>query len=246
MEAEMRGGIVMSQIITVLFDLDGTLLPMVQDDFIRAYFSRLAAKMMTQGYDKDALVRAIWAGTEAMVKNDGKCKNEDAFWKMFCAILGENVRGQEEYLTEFYRNEFQGVREVCGYAPEAAEIVRDLKARGYRVVLATNPLFPAVATESRIRWAGLSPEDFELYTTFENSRYCKPNLAYYEDILATLSVSGEECVMVGNDVEEDMIAERLGMKTFLLTDCLINKNGEDISKWAHGSFEELREFLMNL
>jgi FMN phosphatase YigB (HAD superfamily) len=113
-------------------------------------------------------------------------------------------------------------------------------------VLATNPLFPAVATESRIRWAGLSPEDFELYTTFENSRYCKPNLAYYEDILATLSVSGEECVMVGNDVEEDMIAERLGMKTFLLTDCLINKNGEDISKWAHGGFEELKEFLMQL
>lgn len=236
----------MSKISTVLFDLDGTLLPMDQDDFIGAYFSRLAAKMMAQGYDKDALVRAIWAGTEAMVKNDGKCKNEDAFWKMFCAILGENVRGQEEYLTEFYRNEFQGVREVCGYAPEAAEIVHDLKARGYCVVLATNPLFPAVATESRIRWAGLEPNDFDLITTFENSRYCKPNLAYYEDLLTTLGVTGGECVMVGNDVDEDMITERLGMKTFLLTDCLINKNGEDISKWAHGGFEELKEFLMQL
>ena len=236
----------MSKISTVLFDLDGTLLPMDQDDFIGAYFSRLAAKMMAQGYDKDALVKAIWAGTGAMVKNDGKCKNEEAFWNTFCAILGEDTRGQEDYLIEFYRNEFQGVQEVCGYAPEAAEIVHNLKERGYRVVLATNPLFPAVATESRIRWAGLSPEDFELYTTFENSRYCKPNLAYYEDILATLSVSGEECVMVGNDVEEDMIAERLGMKTFLLTYCLINKNGEDISKWAHGGFEELKEFLMQL
>ena len=236
----------MSKISTVLFDLDGTLLPMDQDDFIGAYFSRLAAKMTTQGYDKDALVRAIWAGTGAMVKNDGKCKNEEAFWNTFCAILGEDARGQEDYLIEFYRNEFQGVQEVCGYAPEAAEIVHNLKERGYRVVLATNPLFPAVATESRIRWAGLESSDFELYTTYENSRYCKPNLAYYEDILESLGVSGEECVMVGNDVEEDMIAERLGMKTFLLTDCLINKNGEDISKWAHGGFEELKEFLMQL
>lgn len=233
----------MNQRTTVLFDLDGTLLPMDQDTFIGAYFSRLVAKMMVRGYDKDALVKAIWAGTGAMIKNDGKCKNEDAFWNTFCAILGEGVRGEEDYLTEFYRNEFQGVREVCGYAPEAAEIVRDLKARGYRVVLATNPLFPTVATESRMRWAGLEPEDFELYTTFENSRYCKPNLAYYEDILATLGVSGKECVMVGNDVDEDMITECLGMKTFLLTDCLINKSGADISKWPHGGFEELKAFL---
>ena len=94
--------------------------------------------------------------------------------------------------------------------------------------------------------AGLSPEDFELYTTFENSRYCKPTLAYYEDILTALGVSGDACVMVGNDVDEDMIAEQLGMRTFLLTDCLINKRGEDISKWANGSFGELREFLTKL
>ncbi|MBR2621359.1 MAG: HAD hydrolase-like protein, partial [Clostridia bacterium] len=100
--------------------------------------------------------------------------------------------------------------------------------------------------ESRIRWAGLEPCDFELYTTYENSRYCKPTLAYYEDILESLGVSGEECVMVGNDVSEDMVTERLGMKTFLMTDCLINKSDEDISKWAHGGFEELKEFLREI
>lgn len=236
----------MSQITTVLFDLDGTLLPMDQDVFVKAYFSRIAAKMAPRGYDPKALIDAIWAGTMAMVKNDGNCTNEQAFWATFAAILGEKVRAEEPVLREFYENEFQNVQKVCGYHPSAAEIVRDLKARGIRVVLATNPVFPAVATESRIRWAGLEPSDFELYTTYENSRYCKPTLAYYEDILTALGVSGEECVMVGNDVSEDMVAERLGMKTFLLTDCLINKNGEDISKWAHGGFEELKEFLMQL
>ncbi|MBR2621498.1 MAG: HAD family hydrolase [Clostridia bacterium] len=236
----------MSQITTVLFDLDGTLLPMDQDVFVKAYFSRIAAKMAPRGYEPKALIDAIWAGTMAMVKNDGSCTNEQAFWATFAAILGEKVRAEEPVLREFYKNEFQNVQKVCGYHPSAAEIVRDLRERGIRVVLATNPIFPAVATESRIRWAGLEPEDFELYTTYENSRYCKPTLAYYEDILATLGVSGEECVMVGNDVSEDMVTERLGMKTFLLTDCLINKNGEDISKWAHGGFEELKEFLMQL
>ena len=236
----------MSQITTVLFDLDGTLLPMDQDVFVKAYFSRIAAKMAPRGYEPKALIDAIWAGTMAMVKNDGSCTNEQAFWATFAAILGEKVRAEEPVLREFYENEFQNVQKVCGYHPSAAEIVRDLKEHGIRVVLATNPIFPAVATESRIRWAGLEPEDFELYTTYENSRYCKPTLGYYEDILTALGVSGEECVMVGNDVSEDMVTERLGMKTFLLTDCLINKNGEDISKWAHGGFEELKEFLMQL
>ena len=236
----------MNKITTVLFDLDGTLLPMDQDVFIKAYFSRVAAKMAPRGYEPKALIDAIWVGTMSMVKNDGSCTNEQAFWATFAAMLGERVRTEEPVLREFYENEFQSVREVCGCHPAAAEIVRDLKARGVRVVLATNPVFPAVATESRIRWAGLEPCDFELYTTYENSRYCKPTLAYYEDILESLGVSGEECVMVGNDVSEDMVAERLGMKTFLLTDCLINKNGEDISKWAHGGFEELKGFLKEI
>ena len=112
-----------------------------------------------------------------------------------------------------------------------------------RIVLATNPLFPSIATESRMRWAGLAPDDFELYTTYENSSFCKPNPKYYEEILGKLGVSAEECLMVGNDVTEDMIAETLGMKVFLLTDCLINKENKDISAFVNGSFSELMEFL---
>ena len=64
--------------------------------------------------------------------------------------------------------------------------------------------------------------------------------------MAELNLVPEECVMVGNDVTEDMIAETLGMKVFLLTDCLINKLNEDISKYPHGGFDELKEFLDEL
>ena len=117
------------------------------------------------------------------------------------------------------------------------------KSLGLRVVLVTNPLFPAVATESRIRWAGLEPEEFELYTTYENIGYCKPNPAYYAEILRRLELESSECLMVGNDVGEDMVAETLGMKVFLLTDCLINKNNADVSRWPHGEFEELLHYL---
>lgn len=147
---------------------------------------------------------------------------------------------------DYYRNEFQQVSQDCGFDPQAAKTIADIKTLGYHVVLATNPLFPAIATQSRAKWAGLNPNDFELITTYENSRHCKPNTDYYRDILDTLNVKAENCVMVGNDVQEDMIAETLGIKVFLLTDSLINRTGEDISRYPHGSFDELMNFIRGL
>ena len=234
------------KVTAILFDLDGTLLPMDQDDFTGSYFSNLAAKAATKGYQPDALIDTVWAGTAAMVKNDGAKTNEAVFWELFAAKYGGDALNDIPFFEEFYRTDFQKAKELCGFAPMAKDIVHSLKARGLRVILATNPLFPAIATECRIRWAGLEPDDFELYTTYENSRHCKPNPEYYNDIMQELNLTAEECVMVGNDVTEDMIAEKLGMKVFLLTDCLIDKQNEDISKYPHGGFDELKVFLDGL
>jgi len=230
-------------ITTVLFDLDGTLLPMDQDIFVKEYFGRIAGKLAPQGYESQKLVDTIWRGTGAMVKNDGSTSNEEAFWKVAVAVYGDQIMKDKHFFDEFYEEEFDKIKAVCGYHPAAAEIIHSLKEKGLRVVLATNPIFPARATQWRIQWAGLMPEDFELYTTYENSHYCKPNLDYYRDILTQLNVSAEECLMVGNDVGEDMIAQQLGMKVFLLTVCLINRTGEDISQYPHGSFADLAAFI---
>ncbi len=230
----------------VLFDLDGTLLPMDQEVFIRAYFGGLSKKLTPHGYDPDTLIPAIWAGTKAMVKNDGSKPNEQAFWNTFCGLLGEKAHEDEPLFAAFYENEFQTIQNVCGYTPATADTVRYLKENGVRVALATNPLFPAIATESRIRWAGLLPHDFELYTTYENSCYCKPNPAYYRAILQALDVNAADCVMVGNDVGEDMIAETLGMQVFLLTDCVINATERSIDEFPHGGFSELNAFLKHI
>lgn len=231
---------------TVLFDLDGTLLPMDQEIFVKDYFGRIAAKLAPQGYDPKKLVETIWRGTGAMVKNDGSKTNEEAFWELAVAVYGQKIMDDKHFFDEFYETEFDKVKAVCGYHPAAAEIVHSLKKRGFRVALATNPIFPARATQWRIGWAGLKPEDFELYTTYENSRYCKPNLDYYRDVLAQLNVKAEECLMVGNDVGEDMIARQLGMQVFLLTDCLINKSDADISEYPHGGFDALLSFVEQL
>ena len=146
---------------TILFDLDGTLLPMDQDVFVHSYFKRLAMKLAPLGYESKQLMDCIWTGTAAMIRNDGRCTNEEAFWNYFASVFGEQARLDEPKFRVFYETEFQKVQEVCGYTPAAREIIDLVKTKGYRVVLATNPIFPAIATESRMLCACLEPQDFE-------------------------------------------------------------------------------------
>ena len=216
---------------TVMFDLDGTLLPMDNDEFASGYFKFLVRKMAPRGYEGRALIKAVWGGTAAMVKNDGS------------RTYGEESLKDRALFEEFYATDFICAKDFCGYTPRAAEAVARVKELGGRTVLATNPIFPDTATRSRMEWAGLAPEDFELYTTYENIGWCKPNPEYFREVMRRLDLRPEDCIMVGNDADEDMAAEKTGMKVFLLTDCLINKSGADIGKWPHGGFDELMAFL---
>ena len=230
----------------ILFDLDGTLLPMDQEVFVKHYFGGLARKLAPHGYDAQVLVASIWKGTEAMVRNDGTRTNEQCFWDTFCECVGRDVTADAYLFDEFYRDDFDGIRSACGYDPRAKKCIDRLRSMGYRVALATNPIFPSVATECRMRWAGLDASDFELFTTYERSHFCKPNPDYYREVVSKMGVSPDECLMVGNDVDEDMVAQTLGMKVFLLTDCLINRKDKDISVYPNGSFDELMEYCENL
>lgn len=228
---------------TIFFDLDGTLLPMDQEVFTKAYFKRLAAKLAPYGYEPKALIDGIWAGTAAMIRNDGSCTNETAFWRCFTELFGEKAKTHIPVFEDYYYNEFQQVQTACGFTPHAKQLIDQLKLANYRLVLATNPIFPAIATESRIRWAGLCPADFEYFTTYENSCYCKPNPLYYKEILDKLGMNASDCIMVGNDADDDTAAAALGMDVFLLTDCLINKHNLDLNQYPHGDFRALAAFL---
>ena len=68
---------------TILYDLDGTLLPMDQDIFTKAYFKAVVKKMIPRGYDSEKLIKVIWEGTGGMVMNSGDAPNEESFWKIF-------------------------------------------------------------------------------------------------------------------------------------------------------------------
>jgi len=229
----------------ILFDLDGTLLPMQQESFVKAYFGSLAKHLAEFGYKPEQLINSIWAGTKAMVKNNGILTNEQVFWNSMAEIYGDKVKNDIPKFDEYYVKYFDSVKQVCGFDNDAKKVVDIVRGKGIKVALATNPIFPKIATEKRIAWAGLKPEDFEFYTTYENCNHCKPNVEYYKDILNKLNIAPENCLMVGNDVSEDMIASEIGINCFLLTDCLINKENKNINNLPKGNFKDLINYLEN-
>jgi len=231
------------EITTILFDMDGTLLPMELEHFTKTYFQLLAKKAAPYGYELESLVAAVWKGTKAMVQNDGSIPNDQRFWKVFAGELGEDILALRPVFDQFYADEFNGAKTATRENPLAKRAVEGAKRAGLRVILATNPLFPAVGVATRLRWVGLASEDFSYVTSYENSSYCKPNPAYYTQLLERTGKRPGECLMVGNDVREDVLAaQQAGLRAYLVTDCLENAHGDDISGLDRGSFGELMKF----
>ncbi len=223
---------------TIFFDLDGTLLPLTQEDFSRVYFGLLMLKGAEMGIDHEKMKKGLFGGVKAMIMNDGNHSNEEVFWNVFSSDTETDRNDTEPVFREFYNSEFKQVKSVMTYTETSAKLIKLLKDKGYRIVLATNPLFPIEAVTERMSWVGLRAEDFEYITTYENSSYCKPNPKYYAEIMEKLNLKAEDCLMVGNNATEDMAANKVGIKTYLVTDVLENEQNLDISVFENGSLKD--------
>ena len=231
----------------ILFDLDGTLLPMDNDYFTKVYFQHLAATAAQWGYtDAKLLVKAVWAGVESMVKNDGSRTNYDAFWQTFGTVMGPDSLKDIPKFSSFYENDFHKARSATSPAPLARQAVELAHQKAEKVILATNPIFPANGDATRLSWIGLKMEDFDLVTDYQNSCHCKPNPAYYQDILTQFGLDPARCLMVGNDVQEDVeAAGAVGMPVYLLNDHTIHRKDNPIT-CPQGSYEDLIAYLAQL
>ena len=141
----------------ILFDLDGTLLPMVQDEFVRFYMPLLAKSYISAGIEVEpkAFIGSVWKGYEAMVKNDGSRTNREAFWSFMEGSLPTSMEESEALAVRFYDTDFNQAVQATSPSPFADMAVKAAKCRGIGTFLATNPVFPRCATMNRIRWAGL-------------------------------------------------------------------------------------------
>ena len=212
----------------VLFDLDGTLLPMDQDKFLELYMISLYKYFPDEYKDIYEMIEIIKKGIYLMVTNNGETTNEKVFYNYFKSVKGERTDDLLSKYMEYYASDFVAAKASTSLNPLSNLIIKTLKEKGYNIILATNPLFPRIATLNRIKWAGLDPNDFTYITTYENSSYCKPNLKYYEEIISKLNLKKEECIMIGNDTSEDYIITELDIPCIILKHSLINKNKLDI------------------
>ena len=196
----------------ILFDLDGTLLDQMEA-FLPNYFQGLAA-CVAHILPPDEFITHLMRASNAMMANDGRATNEEVFAAAFYPLAGHSRQELEPIFMDFYANDHPALRRYTRRKPEAHQVVQKAFALGYDVVVATNPVFPDTAIEQRLQWAGVTDFPYQLVTTYENSRACKPNLLYYEQILESIGYRAEACLMVG-DEDGDMVAAHLGCATFL-------------------------------
>lgn len=230
---------------TILFDLDGTLLPMDVEEFTKKYFGYIMQTMNQNKRDGKMIIHAILKATKHMFTNNRTCTNEELFWKIFEETTSISQKEIEPEFIQFYETMFDKINTGIQNM-NMIEAIRILKEKGYCLILTTNPLFPRIATEKRIKWAGLNPSDFTWITTYENSSACKPNLLYYEEVIENLHLNKNECMMVGNDVKEDGAIEKLNIPLYLVNDYLLNSDHLEItSKW-YGNSQSFLKFVQQL
>lgn len=230
----------------ILFDLDGTLLPLDEKLFVDIYFTELSKVFSEYNIESNKLVEAIWTATHEIIKNDGKRTNEEAFWEKFNSIINIDLSNIKEVLEKFYANEFFTKLKKCSAENNLAKVAVNLaKKNGRKVVLATNPVFPIDALV-RLKWTGLDVDDFDYVTHYSNSSFSKPNPKYYLDLCEKLDVEPKDCLMIGNDERQDIFAaSSAGMNCYLVTDYLYTYPECKVN-CEKGSFEDLIEKLKTL
>lgn len=223
----------------ILFDLDGTLLPMDTEKFIRHYMQELA-KEVAHLIEPEQFSKILWQSTHAVIKDlDENKKNADVFEEAFLSSVSLAREEIWPIFDTFYEETFTQFSHLTEPNETAPKVVQAAIDAGYIVAVATNPLFPRVAIEHRMNWAGIKELPFAKVTVYEDCHFTKPHPQYYQEICQELGVEPQNCIMVGNDVQEDMIAGQLGMKTFLVEGYVIDRKEPQYHIDERGTLEEL-------
>jgi len=200
----------------LLCDLDDTLLINDMEDFLPHYYRALVAKiepLCPPGRFMDALNQ----GTKAMWRNDGlNGTNAEVFAAEFYPRLPCEREEMEAMLMAFYAEEFEDLKEHTQDDPMAYALVQEALRQEFQIAVVTQPIFPLDATLARLRWAGVGVDEipYDLISSFETMRACKPHPAFFRAVLEALGRVPEECLMVGDSSSADMAAGKLGIKTF--------------------------------
>lgn len=232
----------------ILFDLDGTLLDINMETFLNYYFAEMMKEAQGHGYqDVKRLVEQVYHSTDVMIADcSARILNEECFMEDFLASWRYPEQEMRDFFDDFYRSAFPRLKPYCQPIPGIPEMMKRVFARDVKVVIATNSVFPLTAIQQRLNWAGIGNFPYDLITSYEFMHYCKPHLEYYQEISDKIGVNPADCLMVGNDVGEDLPAGRIGMKTFLVEDLLIDKGESTLIPDWRGNLIDLIKFIDRL
>lgn len=227
--------------LTLLLDLDDTLLDSNMSVFAPAYFKKLAG-FLSPWVESQELIREFRAGTGLMSKNEYSDSTlESVFNQYFYSALGMTDRTQlQTQIEHFYDDVFPSLKELSTPKLDVVEMVEYAFEKGWHVVIATNPIQPRKAVEHRLRWANLSPEKypFALITSMESSHFSKAIPAYYSEILGKLGWPSGPVVMVGDDPILDIdSASKAGLPVFW-----VRPEGKSLPELADTPQGTMRDF----
>lgn len=228
--------------LTLLLDLDETLLKTNQDVFFPAYLQALSTNFASN-LDAKLVMRALLASIEKMNQSEDSARSlKEVFSDEFCPMVGMSREELDAHIDNFYSRIFPTLRGITSQIPEVKPFIDWAIAQGYRLVIATDPLLPRPATRQRVEWAGLDPEQFELISTFEDFHFLKKFPAYYAEVLGQIGWQDGPVLMVGNDLERDInSAKQLGLATFFVEAESGSTSGPEAE--PRGTLSDLRRYL---
>ncbi|MFX0085137.1 MAG: HAD family hydrolase [Candidatus Hodarchaeota archaeon] len=206
-----------SSITTLLFDIDNTLLSFDEKMFIGIYGKHIHNYFIKEIPSYSEFMRIFLKSTNKMIEKEPYDRNLKKFADDFESEISMNSDEIIARFQHFYQNEFSKLHSIMKPIPIAKDLIK-LAEKHFTIVAATNPLFPEVANEIRLSWAGLSSKEVNWaeVTSADDYHYAKPHIEYYQEILERINKTPRECMMIGDDKINDMIAGRIGIKTYLV------------------------------
>lgn len=231
----------------MLFDLDGTLLPMDTDHFLEQYVRQITPHF-AHLVEPKMFSRQLLASSYATIGNPAaELTNQEKFIADFFPKIGREPEELMPLFEQFYRDHFSKLNKYTSPSPLARELVELALQNGHKIVLATNPIFPKEAVWQRMTWAGVADLPWHLVTSYENTHFCKPNPNYFVELLSQLSAEPKDCLHFGNDLDEDMAAAQLGIPVVIVDDYLINRHDRPYDGCLyHGSLVSVLDWFREL
>lgn len=224
--------------LTVLFDLDETLLSTHMDQFIPVYFDLLSQSLSHLGAHKKVTAQIQHAVHMMFANQDPGKTLKEVFAENFYPQLGTTENACQPILDAYYKNEYPKLKPITQAKPAASKLVKWCLSEGIMMAVATNPLFPQTATRQRIEWAGLDPDDFAFFTSYNDFHFTKPHLAYYAEVLGRLGWPQGSLVMIGDNLSDDLFPmDTIGANTFWIND------GHQAVLWEGGTLSDVKPWL---